>query len=59
MLKRQLFMASIKVGVRVEIVKVGLAGRISLTNKEADQITLRNVLGGNDEWYPQIIGTVK
>ena len=30
-----------------------------LTNKEADQITLRNVLGGNDEWYPQIIGTVK
>ncbi len=30
-----------------------------LTNKEADQITLKNVLGGNDEWNPQIVGTVK
>ena len=30
-----------------------------LTNKEADQITLKNVLSGNDGWNPQIIETVK
>lgn len=30
-----------------------------LTKKEANRITLKKVLGGNDEWNPQIIGTVK